>query len=181
MADQRSGFDELDDDDDYFSEVDDGNDTGNAPRFFRLEELELPPTVLSDMKVDELFTKYIALRDQLSTDRKGWKAREARMKSQMLTIGGILMSRAEMLGVQSLSASTGTGYKQERERIKVAPDGWDDLTKWILETGNFQIVQRRVSPDAVREVREETGDVPPGVEVTVESTFVVRSPTVRKR
>lgn len=175
-------FDEDDiEEEGYFSEVDEGADTGKSPKFFKLETLELAPVQLHDLKVDDLFKTYIGIRDQLATDRKGYKAREARLKSQMATISGILLTRSQELGVESLSASTGTGYQQTRERLKVAPDGWDALTAWLLETGNFQVIQRRVSPDAVREIREDTGSLPPGVESTSELTFVVRSPTVRKR
>jgi hypothetical protein len=177
--------DRFDDDDeqsdDYFSEVDDGSDTGLAPKFVKVADLDLQPTQLHELRVDDLFKKYIGIRDQLATDRKGYKAREARIKAQLLTIGGILLQRSQELGVESLSAATGTGYQQKKERLKVAPDGWDALTAWLLETHNFQVIQRRVSPDAVREIRDETGSLPPGVESTEELTFVVRSPTVRKR
>ena len=178
MADR---FDDDDSDEEgYFAEVDEGENTGKSPKFIRIPQLELSPTDLDAMKVDDLFATYIELRNQLTTDRQGWKAREAKSKAQMATIAAILLTRSQNMGVTSLAANTGTGYQQRKERIKVAPDGWEALTEWILQTKNFQVVQRRVSPDAVKEVREETGAVPPGVEVTEELTFVVRSPTVRK-
>ena len=174
-------WDETTEDDDYFSEVDNGEDTGKSPKFFAEPGLALTPAQITEMKVDDLFKTYIGLRDQLATDRKGYKSREERMKSQMLTIGGILLTRCDQLGVESLSASTGTGYKSKKERLRVATGGWDELTAWVKETGNFQVLQRRVSPDAVREVRDDTGELPPGVESTPDISFVVRSPTTRKR
>lgn len=173
-------FDDADDDEDYFAEVDDGDDTGKGPRFVKVPELDVTPVELSETRVNELFAMYIALRNQLSTDRKGWKAREAKMKSQMLTIGGILLNKSKELGVQSLSGTAGSGYSQIRTKFKVASDGWEAFTQWLWETKNFHVVQKRVSPDAVREVMGATGEIPPGLESLQEETFVVRSPSVRK-
>lgn len=174
-------FDDLDEEDpDYFSEVDNGEPTGKEPKFVKLDGLNLPPTELSVMKVDDLFAEYIALRNQLTTDRRGYKAREAKVKQQMATIGAVLLNKSQELGVNSLSSNKGSGYQQTKERLVVAQDGWSTLTAWVKETGNFQVLQKRVSSDAVKEVREVTGELPPGVESTKELTFVVRSPTARK-
>ena len=175
-------FDDAEDEgeDSYFAEVDEGEDTGKAPRFVHIDALHMASVSLDELKVDDLFALYIALRNQLTTDRKGWKAREAKVKQQMLTISSVLLNRSTALGVTALSAATGSGYQQARERLKIAPDGWDAFCAWLYETKNFQAVQKRVSPDAVKEIREQTGALPPGVESTTELTFVVRSPTVRK-
>lgn len=172
--------DSLDDEDGYFAEVDEGDPTGKEPKFVKLDGLNLPPAELQVMKVDDLFTEYIGLRNQLTTDRRGYKAREAKVKQQMMTIAAVLLNKSQELGVNSLSSSTGTGYQQTKERLSVAPDGWGNLTEWVLKTGNFQVLQKRVSPDAAKEVREETGELPPGIESVKELTFVVRSPTARK-
>ena len=172
--------DGLDDEEGYFAEVDEGDPTGKEPKFIRLDGLNLPPAELQIMKVDDLFAEYIALRNQLTTDRHGWKAREAKVKQQMTTISAVLLNKSQELGVNSLSSDKGTGYQQTKERLSVAPDGWKNLTNWVLSTGNFQVLQKRVSPDAAKEVREETGELPPGIESFKELTFVVRSPTARK-
>lgn len=172
--------DYLDDEEGYFAEVDDGDPTGKEPKFVKLDGLNLPPTELQVMKVDDLFAEYIGLRNQLTTDRQGWKSREAKVKQQMMTIAAVLLNKSQELGVNSLSSNKGTGYQQTKERLSVAPDGWANLTDWVLKTGNFQVLQKRVSPDAAKEVREETGELPPGIESVKELTFVVRSPTARK-
>lgn len=173
-------FDDFDDDSDYFAEVDDGDPTGKEPKFVKLDDLALTPADLDSKKVDDLFEHYIGLRNQLTTDRRGWKAREQRIKQQMVTIGAVLLNKSQALGVTSLASDKGSGYQQTKERLTVAPDGWDQFTKWIMQTGNFQVLQKRVSPDAAKEVREETGSLPPGIESFKELTFVVRSPTARK-
>lgn len=171
---------EDDDGDEYFAEVDEGESTGKEPKFLKLDALALAPVQLDGLKVDELFATYIGLRNQLTTDRQGWKAREAKVKAQMLTIGSVLLNRTISLGVTALSGATGSGYQQSKERIKVAPDGWETFCKWLDETKNYQTVQKRVSSDAVKEIREATGSLPPGLETQTELTFVVRSPSARK-
>ena len=97
-------IDDLDDDG-YFSEVDDGDDTGLAPKFYRLPDLERPTSDLNDLPIDELIKMYIGLRNQLSTDRKGYKAREARVKSLMMTVSSILLTKAISLGVTSFNSA----------------------------------------------------------------------------
>lgn len=172
--------DRIEEEDGYFAEVDEGDPTGKEPKFVRLDGLNLPPAELQIMKVDDLFAEYIMLRNQLTSDRQGWKSREAKVKQQMAVIAAVLLNKSQELGVTSLSSAKGTGYQQTKERLTVAPDGWSALTQWVLSTGNFQVLQKRVSPDAAKEVREETGELPPGVESVKELTFVVRSPTARK-
>jgi hypothetical protein len=172
--------DEIEDEG-YFAEVDEGDPTGLEPRFVGMDVLSVAPAMFNDYKVNDLFSAYIALRNQLTTDRKGWKLREARMKAQMLVIGSVLLNKSTALGVNSLSADSGSGYTSKKERFKVAPDGWEAFTEWLHATKNYHCIQKRVSPDAVREVCTETGSLPPGLETHTEMTFVVRSPSTRKR
>lgn len=173
-------FDDPEDDDEYFAEVDEGEDTGKSPKFVALPDLAKQPAELNEMRVDELLAMTIRLRNQLSTDRKGWKLREAKVKAQITTIGSVMLNRCTQLGVDSFRTEAGSGYRSQTERFKVAPDGWSDLTNYILESGNFHLLQKRVSSDAVREIRAAEGQVPPGVEVTPIEQFVVRSPTARR-
>ena len=167
-------IDDLDDDG-YFSEVDDGDDTGLAPKFYRLPDLERPTSDLNDLPIDELIKMYIGLRNQLSTDRKGYKARESRVKSLMMTVASVLLTKAISLGVTSFNSAAGSGYRKRNERFKVATDGWTSLCDWVKSTNNFHVFQRRVTAEAVREIRDAEG-LPPGISQESEETFVIRSP-----
>jgi hypothetical protein len=168
-----------DDDDDYFSETDEGVElTGNEPRFINMEIMGLSPADLAALKVDELIMMYRQVRDQLATDRKGYKTREARMKTHMSIISMLLRDRGDQLGVDSFKTDNGTAYRNLKEKFPV--ESWEALVAYIKETGNFHIVQKRVSPNAIKEIRTTEGALPPGVGCLPEVEFAVRSPTKRK-
>lgn len=166
-------------DDEYFAEIaDDVNLTGKEPRFVKIEALDKPPAELSDMTVADLIQLYRNLRDQLATDRAGWKARESRVKTHLLIISMQLRDRGDKLGVDSFATANGTAYRNTKEKFPISD--WAALSKWVLETGNVHVLQKRVSSAAVKDIRETEDALPPGVDCLPEIEFAVRSPTARK-
>jgi hypothetical protein len=160
----------------------DFDDTSKSPKFFPMpahavEDPEVFKTML-ESKVDGLILMYREIRDQLGTDRHGWKARDELMKRRMLLISSELMRRGEALGVDSFRTDQGTAYKHTKEKFKI--ENWDEVREYLDETHNYHILQKRVSPDAVRGIRTEDGSLPKGVGVFEEVEFAVRTPTVRK-
>jgi len=169
---------EDEDGEEYVSDLDDAELTDYAPKFIRMPIVELGFQDLAAMRVDELIKMYIVERNQLATDRKGWKAREAVMKSHMAMISMALRDKGDNVGVNSFQTVEGTAYRRVTEKFTVAD--WAAVTDYIRNTDNFQILQKRVAPNAVKEIREADGDLPPGVSVMTEVDFAVRSPTARK-
>lgn len=168
-----------DDDDDYFSEVEaDYEPTGKEPKFVLAQILTMSPVQLDEMKVDELVKLYRETRDQLGTDRKGYKSREAKMKTAMSVISMILRDRGDKLGVDTFSTAYGTAFRNKKEKFTI--DNWTDFTAYLDRTKNFQALQKRVSPNAIKEIRELEGAVPPGVASLEEVEFSVRAPSKRK-
>lgn len=187
---------DFDDDEDFEGwGNDDGQDTGKNPKFVRVDAAHYTVQELTDMRVDDLVKAYREIRDQLTTDRRGYKAREAAMKVQMSMISMQLRDRGDALGVDNFATTFGTAYRSKKERFGIAD--WDAFVKWLDATKNFQVLQKRVSPNAVREIAEEarqeialaksidkdespiTDDqiMPPGVSVVREIEFAVRAPT----
>lgn len=168
------------DDDDYFSEVDpEAELTGKEPKFVLLEGLSHAPVAIAEMKIDELVALYIAARNQLATDTKGYKARHARIKGHMSIIAMILKDRGDQLGVDSFSTPSGTAFRHRKESFKVKDS--EEFFRWIDETKNFQALQKRVAPNAVKDIREATGELPAGLEVFEEIEYSVRAPSARGR
>lgn len=167
------------DDDDYFSEVEaDAELTGFEPKFKLIPEMSISPSELANLRVDELVQAYRNLRDQLATDRKGYKTREGRVKTFMSMISMTLRDRADNLGVDTFATANGTAFRNKKEKFPV--EDWSQLTDYIKNTGNFQLLQKRTSPNAVKEIRESEGVLPPGVGNIVEVEFSVRAPTKRR-
>jgi hypothetical protein len=174
-------LDAEDDDDDYFAEaMDDTELTGLEPRFVKIDSMSLVPVEIDGKRVDELIEMYIKARNQLATDRKGYKAREAKVKLHLQMISMVLMNKADQVGgVDTLATDKGTAYRKIKETFSVS--NWEDLCAYVKLTGNFSVLQKRVSPNAVKEVREQEGELPGGVEPRVEVEFAVRSPTASRK
>lgn len=183
MSEQAAGWQDPDElDDEYFSEIDE-NDidyTGKEPRFVKIESLDHSAVDLSTLGVEDLIKIYRAERDQLATDRKGYKAREERIKLHLSIISMLLRDKADTIGgVDTFSTPSGTAFRNKKEFFKVSD--WESFIGWVYDTRNGQVLQKRVSPNAAKEIREATGELPPGIENRIEIEFSVRSPTARKR
>jgi hypothetical protein len=171
-----SDFEELE----YLPEAEseDAELTGNEPKFVRLGLLELFPAEIKDMAIEDQVRAYIELRNQLATDRHSWEARERKIKDQMQTISMLLRDRADAEGVDSYKTPSGTAFRRVSESFRV--NDWRAVCDYVRQTDNFQIFQRRVSSTSVREIREQDGEIPPGLDPYVEVEFAVRSPVAGK-
>lgn len=166
-------------DDDEFTETSDEPLNGQEPRFFKIPQLSLTGQDLEGLRVDELISAYRQLRDQASVESKAVKERKAKIKMQLSVIGMMLRDKGDELGTDSFATAEGTAFRHKTERITVSD--WDALTQYVLETQNFSILQKRVSPNPVKEIREGTGELPPGLESFTEETFSVRAPTASRK
>lgn len=72
----------------------------------------------------------------------------------------------EAANLTSASGLLGTAALRTREVYNVEPGGWPLLQDRILKTGEFDLLQKRLSTTAVRE-RFDNGDVVPGVRIAV--------------
>lgn len=170
------------DDAEFFSELDadDVEFTGKEPRFITIPSVKLSPAELSECKIDDLIRHYRAARDQLATDRKGYKAREAKVKLHLTTISAVLRNRADMAGgVDSFATAAGTAFRKIKKFYRVGD--WESLKNYVLETGFMHLLHKRVSSVAAAEIQKETGSLPPGVDYSEEVEFIVRAPTAGKR
>ena len=205
-ADITDDEDDFDPNAEYLSEaLIDAIPTKYDPKFVLVPEMALSAIQIEEMKVNDLIAAYIALRNQLATDRKGYKSREERMKTQMTVVSMALRAKGDELGVDNFKTDLGTAYRNRTEKIRVGD--WDQFLPWMIESGNFHLVQKRVSPNLVKEVRNKAladaeGELdhrlegealaaerariaqeamPPGLVSVPEETFAVRSPAARKK
>lgn len=190
----------------YFYEIlEDADPTPYDPKFVIAPGLSLSSEQLQEMPVIDLIKEYRALRDQLATERKAYKQREGKMKTQMGVISMVLRQKGDELGVDNFKTEQGTAYRNRTEKIRV--QDWDSFLPWMIETENWHLVQKRVSPNSVKEIRDAErarlerevdhrleGEalanamaeaavkaLPPGLLSVPEEIFAVRSPSASKK
>jgi len=124
--------------------------------------------------IADIVGEYVQLRDSLREWQKQRDLEEQGMKAALTALEMTLLGKADELGVDSFKTSFGTAYKQIDEHYRIAD--WDQLVEFVKETGNFQVFQKRVTKTAVKEIYDEKGEVPPGLDRFTEATIhVLRS------
>ena len=130
--------------------------------------------------IDEAIEAYVATRDELRAKQQAFKLEEDAMKLRMEQISMWLRDKADELGVDSFKTQFGTAYRSVKTSYRVATGGWDNFIGWVKETGNFQCLEKRVAKLATKEIHDDTGEIPPGLDYVAEVEFDVRRPTKAK-
>lgn len=136
-------------------------------------------STIPSLNINQLIALYRAQRDELATERKAYKQREANVKDLLSRISMALRDIGDKLGVDSFSSPDGTAYRQVKTRYRVG--NWDSVLEWVKATDNFQVLERRIGQVAMREIHNATSEIPPGVDYSAEVEFVVRKPSVGGR
>ena len=136
------------------------------------------PDFEADVKfetIDDAIDVYVKTRDDLAACRKEFNKYEADAKYYMDRIEMFLKDKADEIGVESFKCKSGTAFRSVKTQYQVG--NWDDFIGWVLETGNVQCLEKRAAKNACKEIHDEEGDVPPGLNYRVEVGMDVRRPT----
>lgn len=129
---------------------------------------------LTKRSIKELIAMGIEIRDDYSAETKKYKKYKADVDDTMRRISQALKIKGDELGVDSFKTDEGTAYRNMKESYRVGV--WDEILGYIKESGNWQMLEKRVAKLATREIHKVTGKLPPGVEYVVEEEFVIRRP-----
>ena len=122
--------------------------------------------------MEELVEKYIELRDTKSKMSSDYKAKVAVLDKVLDKIEAELLSQFGDLGMESVRTKSGTAYKSTRTSATVAD--WDYTLDFIQKHELWNMLERRVSKQAVEQYKEEHDDLPPGINWREEITINVR-------
>ena len=129
---------------------------------------------ISFSSIDDAINVYVATRDVLAEERKAYNTYEAKAKNYMDRIEMFIKDKADEIGVDSFKTKSGTAYRTVKTSYRVG--NWDAYLNWLKETNNFQCLEKRAAKNAVKEIHDETGEIPPGLEYVAEVAFDVRRP-----
>lgn len=125
-------------------------------------------------KVDEVVKRFVQIRSELDERRRVFKDFEKDQKFKLDRLVMWLREKADKDGVNSFATDYGTAYKKMKTYVRVG--NWDEIIKYIKETDNFQMLEKRIGKLATIEIMEDTGSIPPGVEYVEEVDFQVNKP-----
>jgi len=128
---------------------------------------------MSDIKLDELVQKYKRLREIKALYDKENKEKTAKVKEAMQKIENIILQHFEATGQSSSKTLYGTPYISLRESYSVGDR--EAYMDWVRDNGAWEFLESRVSKSAVDAYKEDTGELPPGINYSAERKINVRS------
>lgn len=133
-----------------------------------------PSEDINFANVADAIDTYIKTRDDLDKNRKAFNQYEATAKHYMDRIEMWVKDKADSMGLDSLKTSRGTAFRSVKVAYRVGD--WESYIKWIQDTGNFHCLEKRAAKNAVKEIHDETGEIPPGLSYHAEVGFDFRRP-----
>jgi hypothetical protein len=130
------------------------------------QAVELP------QNVDQLVDQYVRLRDKLKEADDAHKKKTEQARAYLLTLNGKLLEQLAAVGGESVKTPHGTAYQSTKRSASIA-DG-DAFREYVINNGEFDLVDWRANANAVDDFIKEHGAVPPGVNFSTMITVGVR-------
>ena len=111
--------------------------------------------------VDKVIETYITLRQQKEQVENETKDRVAALKEKMGKLESWIMAKSDETGVTSFKSPHGTAFLNTTDFASVAD--WDAVLGFIKDNDAYDMLERRVSRNAVRSYIDANGSVPAGV------------------
>jgi len=127
---------------------------------------------VTDITVDTVVQAYLKLRDKRSDLKKAYDTEDATLKTKMERLETWLMETMQKTGSTQLGSSHGTAYQQTV--MKGNCSDWPSFWGYCAENGRFDMLEKRISVKTIQEHYQETGEMPPGINVNPELRVIIR-------
>jgi hypothetical protein len=133
-----------------------------------MNQQETKPTL------DQVVALYVHVRDKKEEKDRAHKEDMARYEAKLNELDAYILRELQDMGVESVRTVAGTAYIAHKTRYNCTD--WPTLHNWIRETGNLEVLQKRLSETTLKEYQQQqgAGQLPPAVQASVEKTANVR-------
>lgn len=111
--------------------------------------------------IDELITRYIALRDKKTELKRAFDEKAAAIDEGMTKIEQVLAQHMTTNGTERLGCAGGTAFFSTVRSATVADQA--EFFNWLQATGNWHLADIRAAKKQVSDYRDERDDLPPGI------------------
>jgi hypothetical protein len=129
------------------------------------------------VKVEQRVAEYINCRDALKKRKDEYEESIEALVDLQNRLTGWLQSFMEKAGADNIKTSRGTCYHSTKYTASLADS--DIFMKFVIETQNFDLLDRKANVTAVKAYVAETGNLPPGANLSSIKTVGVRRPTTK--
>ncbi len=127
-----------------------------------------------DTSTKKYLSAYMQIRNKRAVHKREFEELDGKLKHTLGLIEAALMKKMEAAGSESLTVK-GVAMAYLTTKTFTRAKDWQAVWDYIEESGNIDLLQRRLSTKAVQEfVEANEGDLPPGVDVSQERAVVVR-------
>lgn len=121
---------------------------------------------------EKLIAAFVMLRDKRAEIKRAFEVQDDAIKATQEKVERALSMHMEQAGTTQLSGAQGTAYREVQRKFSCAD--WSTFWPWIKENDRFDMMQKRVGEKAVAEYLEETGELPPAINVFQEYKITIR-------
>lgn len=114
------------------------------------------------MTLEELITKYMALRDKRNAIKKTITDQIKEYDEAMEAIAGVLKAHLQKNNLQSIATTAGTAFFKRVTSATVADKS--AFREYVIANGDFDMADFRPSKEAVEAyIEAHNGNLPPGI------------------
>lgn len=124
------------------------------------------------LKIDNVISMYIQLRDKKEAIARKMKVKTAEINTAMGGLERIIKEKADRDGVNSFKTAAGTAFLETTSRASVGD--WDKVLEFIKQENMYHMLTKGVSKVVVKEYLDNNNSLPPGVNYTTELSVKVR-------
>lgn len=124
------------------------------------------------MKVSEVVSHYIALRDQKAAIKAEYDAKVSKIDKTLDTIEAKLLEVFEQTGMDSVRTANGTAYTTVRTSASVADR--EVFMNYVKSHDEWPLLEVRASKTGIEQFKEMNQDLPPGVNWREERVVNIR-------
>jgi Ethanolamine utilization protein EutJ (predicted chaperonin) len=130
---------------------------------------------MSKVTVDAVVAGYIRLRSEKEAIEREMKEQVEIVKAKMAKLEAWFQQYLDESGQTSAKTREGTVFMTTTDFARVAD--WDAVLDFIKEREAFDLLEKRVSKNAVRGYIDADGSVPPGINYGSKISVNVRRPS----
>jgi len=132
---------------------------------------------MSDMKLDDLVTTYLTIRNERNTLKNQWETRDAELKADLDQLEQAMLVACNEINADSIRTGSGTIIKSLKETYTCGD--WDNFKQFVVDNNALDLLQQRISQTNFKEFMSTRLDegLPPGISTLREFAITVRKPT----
>ena len=111
------------------------------------------------ISVDKLVAVYIKMRDKRAELLRSYEEADSTVKTQMEVVETKLLDICKEIGVDRLGSKHGTVMRTVKTRYWTGD--WESMHKFILEHKMPELLERRISQTAMKQLLEENPELMP--------------------